>query len=434
VKLWPGRSPATLVGKTAATLTAVLLTFQLVVLVVVATATVFLPMARRSADDMAALMVLSAQTWVELPPEARKDFADSLAKNHDLWLSKVNTPLPDNRPFLPYLHLLESALAERVGVPIHIKVTYWENQWMWAEIPISQQIIRIGFTLDRLGIRLMLALALVIIACVILAPLTALLLARSIAQPLVRLAEAAARVGEGLTPELLPESGPTELAVLGTTFNRMARQVKELMDNRTTLLAGISHDLRTPLARLRLGLEMMPENANPALIARMERDMEEMNLLIGEFLELAQGLGQEEKRSVDLAALLGDLTQDTALECRAQPPCIKEVAPVALRRILSNLIENALRYGDGKPVSIACDCAEGSARISVFDRGPGIPPDQTEKVFRPFYRLESSRNSATGGSGLGLAIARQLADANGWKIELLAREGGGTEARLTIPG
>ena len=308
-------------------------------------------------------MVLSAQTWVELPSETRRDFEDELAKSHDLWLFKVSAPLPDEGQFLPYLQLLESALTERVGVPIHVKVTHWEKQWMWAEIPIGGQMIRIGFTLDRLGIHPLLA----------------------------------------------------------------------LMDNRTTLLAGISHDLRTPLARLRLGLAMMPENANPALIARMERDMEEMNRLIGGFLELAQGLGQEEERPVDLAALLGDLAQGTALEWRAQPPCIRAVAPVALRRILSNLIENALRYGGGKPVSIALDCAEEWARISVFDRGPGIPPDQAEKVFRPFYRLDSSRSSATGGSGLGLAIARQLADANGWKIELLAREGGGTEARLTIP-
>lgn len=431
MKLWPGR-PATLFGRTAATLTAVLLAFQLVVLVV-AVATVFMPMARRSADDLAALMVLSAQTWVELPPETRRDFEDELAKSHDLWLFKVDAPLPDEGQFLPYLRLLESALTERVGMPIHVKITHWEQQWMWAEIPIGGQMIRIGFTLDRLGIHPMLALVLVMAAGVVLVPLTALVLARRIARPLARLADAAARVGEGQTPELLPESGPAELAALAATFNRMVRQVKALMDNRTTLLAGISHDLRTPMARLRLGLEMMPENANPALIARMECDMEEMNRLIGGFLELAQGLGQEEKRPVDLVALLGDLAQGTVLEWRAQPPCIREVAPVALRRILSNMIENALRYGGGKPVSMACDCAEESARISVFDRGPGIPPDQAEKVFRPFYRLESSRSSATGGSGLGLAIARQLADANGWKIELLAREGGGTEARLTIP-
>jgi len=432
MKFWPGW-PATLFGRTAATLTAILLVFQLVVLMV-AVATVFLPMARRSADDLAALMVLSAQTWVELPPETRKDFLDELAKSHDLWLFKVDTPLPDEGRFLPYLQLLESALTERVGMPIHVKITHWEKQWMWAEIPIGGQMIRIGFTLDRLGVHPMLALVLVIVVGMILVPLTALVLARRIARPLARLADAAARVGEGLTPDLLPESGPTELAALAATFNRMVRQVKALMDNRTTLLAGISHDLRTPLARLRLGLEMMPENANPALIARMERDLEEMNRLIGGFLELAQGLGQEEKRPVDLAALLGDLAQDMALEWRAQPPCIREVAPVALRRICANLIENALRYSGGEPVGMACECAEGWSRISVFDRGPGIPPDQAEEVFRPFYRLESSRSSATGGSGLGLAIARQLADANGWKIELLAREGGGTEARLTIPG
>lgn len=432
MKLWPGR-PVTLFGKTVTALTVVMLTFQLVVLVVVAV-TVFLPMARRSADDLAALMVLSAQTWVELPPETRRDFEDELAKSHNLWLFKAYSPLPDESQFLPYLHFLENALTERVGTTIHVKVTHWEKQWMWAEIPIGGQMIRIGFTLDRLGVRPMLALVLVIVAGVILIPMTALVLARRISRPLALLADAAARVGEGLTPELLPESGPAELAALAAAFNRMARQVKELMDNRTTLLAGISHDLRTPLARLRIALEMMPENAKPTLIARMERDMEEMNQLIGGFLELAQGLGQEEKQPVDLAILLGDLAQDAGLGWRAPPPCIREVAPVALRRILSNLIENALRYGGGEPVSMACDCAGGGASISILDRGPGIPLNQVEEVFRPFHRLESSRSSATGGSGLGLAIARQLADANGWKIELLAREGGGTEARLTIPG
>ena len=106
---------------------------------------------------------------------------------------------------------------------------------------------------------------------------------------------------------------------------------------------------------------------------------------------------------------------------------------MALRRILTNLLGNAVRYGAGQPVIIELTCDEEAAVIHVLDRGPGIPPDQVESVFRPFYRLEASRSTATGGSGLGLAIARQLADANRWKIELLPREGGGTEARLTIP-
>lgn len=106
---------------------------------------------------------------------------------------------------------------------------------------------------------------------------------------------------------------------------------------------------------------------------------------------------------------------------------------MAIRRILANLIENGARYGAGKPVTVACRCHADATVIQILDRGPGIPADQAENVFRPFYRLESSRSSATGGSGLGLAIARQLADANGWQIQLLPREGGGTEARLVIP-
>jgi two-component system osmolarity sensor histidine kinase EnvZ len=112
---------------------------------------------------------------------------------------------------------------------------------------------------------------------------------------------------------------------------------------------------------------------------------------------------------------------------------VHEAGATALRRILANLIENALRYGDGKPILLSCVCERETTLISVLDRGPGIPPEQVEAVFRPFYRLETSRSKATGGSGLGLAIARQLAEANGWRIQLLPRVGGGTEARLSLP-
>jgi two-component system, OmpR family, osmolarity sensor histidine kinase EnvZ len=106
------------------------------------------------------------------------------------------------------------------------------------------------------------------------------------------------------------------------------------------------------------------------------------------------------------------------------------VGQMALRRIISNLLSNALRYGNGKAIELACRCSQEELEISVLDRGPGIPPAEVENVFRPFYRLESSRSVTTGGSGLGLAIAKQLADVNGWKLELLPRAGGGTEARL----
>lgn len=123
-----------------------------------------------------------------------------------------------------------------------------------------------------------------------------------------------------------------------------------------------------------------------------------------------------------------------AVELTTRGPCTRPVGPLALRRILGNLISNAVRYGGGRPVEIECECGGGESVIRILDRGPGIPPAEIENVFRPFYRLESSRNAATGGSGLGLAVAQQLANANGWRIVLAPRPGGGTEARLTIPG
>ncbi len=430
------RRPETLFGKTAATIAFSLIVMQLLALGV-AFFTVLLPLAQRSADDLAALIMLSAQTWVELPPDARQDFKDELARSHGLWLVEAEAPLPDGGQHLPYLQLLEDALERRAGRPIHVKVTAREERWFWAEISAGGQSIRIGFPQQRLSPQPILALGLVLSIGTLLTVLTALLLVRRLSLPLGRLTQAAAGVGRGETPEPLPETGPVELATLARAFNRMTQQVRELLDNRTTLLAGISHDLRTPLARLRLALEMLAEKPTPALISRMGRDLEEMNRMIGEFLDLARGLQQEEKQRVDIGELLGQAVADARaggalIQWAPAAPCHSDCRPGALRRILDNLIQNAVRYGGADPVTVECDCDGGNITLRVLDRGPGIAPDQLEAVFRPFYRIESSRSGATGGSGLGLAIARQLADANGWQIKLLVREGGGTEARLSL--
>lgn len=432
-----GRKSHSLFRSTATTVALALIVFQLITLVVTAYF-IMLPMARRSADDLAALMVLSAQTWVELPPQTRADFGLELAKKHHLWLFDTTTILPDDERYFPYLTLLENALEARTGESIRIKTTEWEQTWFWAEIHTGGKLIRIGFPRDQLGIQPPLALLLVLAATIALTLITAVILARRITRPLERLSEAARHVGQGDIPEALPESGPEELANLARAFNQMALQVQELLANRTTLLAGISHDLRTPLARMRLAVEMLPENANPKIIARLQNDLEEMNRLIGEFLAFSRGLEKEAAQENDLNHMLQELADNAGsggaeISFRPQGNCLRTVGYMALRRILANLIGNAVRYGADKAVEIECDCADKITVIRVLDRGPGIPPEQTENVFQPFYRLESSRNSATGGSGLGLAIARQLADINGWKIELLPREGGGTEARLTIP-
>ncbi len=434
----PHAKRSSLFRHTAVTVASALIVIQLVVFSVSAYY-ILLPMARRSADDLAALIVLSAQTWVELPPQTRGDFELELARKHNLWLFEADSALPDSDHYQPYLALLEQALSARAGATIHIKATHWDDTWYWAEISTGGKQIRIGFPQDRLGMQLPVALVLAMVATILLTLITAIILARRITRPLERMAEAARHVGLGNIPASLPETGAGELAELARTFNHMALQVRSLLANRTNLLAGISHDLRTPLARMSIALEMLPENADPKIVARLRNDVEEMNRLIGEFLAFSRGLEKEATEELDLCLLLRELADNAAVEggrveLHTQAPCLRSVGPMAVRRILGNLIGNAVRYGAGHAVDIACECGADAAVVRILDRGPGIPPDEVENVFRPFYRLESSRSAATGGSGLGLAIARQLAEVNGWHIALLPRAGGGTEARLTIPG
>lgn len=399
---------------------------------------IVLPMARRSTDDLAALMVLSAQTWVELPPQTRPDFELELARQHNLWLLDSTTKLPDFDHHIPYLMLLEDALETRTGKVTHTKVTEFGKTWYWEEFSIDEHHISIGFPQDRLGVQSPLALTLIMVATIVLALITAIILARRITRPLQNMAEAARHVGLGNTPEKLAEDGALELAELAHTFNNMAQQVQLLLANRTTLLAGISHDLRTPLARMRLALEMLPENADPKIVTRLKNDVDEMNRLIGEFLNFSRGLEKEISQPVDLNELLQGLVDNTMREgiavlWRPVQQCKVNIGQMALRRIVGNLLSNAVRYGTGNPIELICECGEIVTVIRILDRGPGIPAEELENVFRPFYRLESSRSTATGGSGLGLAIAKQLAEVNGWEVVLLARAGGGTEARLTIP-
>lgn len=431
------RSSRSLFRSTATTVALALFLFQFIVI----SATVnyvMLPMAKRSADDLSALLVLSAQTWVELPPETRKDFELELISKHQFMVFEDLPPLPARTGFLPYLNLLDSALSERTGGQLSVKVTELETTWFWAEIPAGGKLIRIGFPKERLDMDPPMMLMLALVALLVLTLVTALILARRITEPLSQLSLAAKRVGEGELPESLPHTNIKELSGLATTFKQMAFQVRELLAGRTVMLAGISHDLRTPLARMRLAIEMLPEDADPKLVVRLQHDIEYMDKLIGEFLALSRDMQKETTEEIDIAGLLQELADDLRLQgAKVEWVPVGHVlcaaGPISLRRVLSNLLGNAHRYGAGNPIAIELESNEGPIVIRILDRGPGIPASELEQVFRPFYRLESSRNHDTGGTGLGLAIARQLCDANGWVIELLARSGGGTEARLKIP-
>ena len=422
--------------RTALTLAAAFVLLMLVVFGAIAYY-VTVPLGRQATQDLAALMVLSAQTWAELPPATRDDFERELKEHHGLIVQAARTPPPDHTSYLPYRMLLEQALTERLGFTVPVRTTR-DPEFYWADIPAGSHTLRVGFARDRIGAQPPYALATIFAALFVIVITTALLLARRLTLPLTRLARATQAVGSGQVPEPLPATGPAELAQLARAFNRMSQDVRELLANRTTLLAGVSHDLRTPLARLRLAVELLPRDTDPGLVAGLQHDLEAMDALLGQYLELARGMVEEAIETLDLRELVDAVVVDArraGAEVRWSPgatPVLCAVRPRALGRILTNLLDNARRYGGGREIEVECTSEEGQAMIRVLDRGPGISEAERDAVFRPFHRLERARSAAGGGSGLGLAIAQQLADANHWLIALAGRPDGGTVASVRM--
>ena len=258
---------------------------------------------------------------------------------------------------------------------------------------------------------------------------------RQATRPLRALAEAADALGPDMRPVRLPERGPSEVLRSVRAFNAMQGRIAGYVDERVRILAAISHDLQTPITRMRLRVDTMTEGVAQE---RLQSDLRELEDLVRDGIGFARSLhgAGEEVRTVDLDARLDSLVLDyhdagrqVSLAGRAGIPVATR--PRALRRIVCNLVDNALKFGGSAAIAVARGA--GTVEIRVSDDGPGIPPDKLEAVFEPFYRLEASRNRDTGGSGLGLAIARQLALSMQGTLSLHNRPEGGLEARLVLP-
>lgn len=386
------------------------------------------PIARQSANDEAALLVLSAQTWVELPPAARPYFELELAENHDLIISSDPRDLDIATLSQPYLSLVQDQLAERLGEPV---LLLEGDELIWLDVDMGGHRLQIGFSPGRRDIEPLYIGIIIFGLGAAIVFLTSLYIVQRITRPLVAAADRVEsfRGGEDFDP--LPESGPRELVSLARNFNTMAREISALLSNRTTLLAGISHDLRTPLTRMRLALELLPDNVEPRLIERFERNLEAMDSLIGDALRFARGTG-EPTQKVKVVPFIEDVVDgyDASIPFTVLPGTSAEMelslAPGALKRVLTNLISNAQQHGEG--VSVQLDGSE----VHVLDQGAGIPDEYKEQVFQPFFRLDSSRSSVTGGSGLGLAIVMQLCQAHGWRVRIEDPPGGGTDVVVSL--
>jgi two-component system osmolarity sensor histidine kinase EnvZ len=399
------------------------------------------PLGQRATDDLASIVTHAAETWDSLPLSRREAFEEQMHKKHHLVLTSNNKSLPDTTSLLPYLNFFKNSLRKQLGHESAIKTSTDINgeEWFWVDIPVSTGTLRFGFPRSRIGVKPSVAFFVLLITGFILTVITAALLTRRLTVTIERLYHAAQLVGKGQWPDPVPEEGPKELEVLAREFNRMSIQVRELLANRTVLLAGISHDLRTPLTQIQLALEMLPdEGGDKHLMSGIRRDLESVNRLIGQALEVNLELDQQEKEPVVIASILDPIVEAAKqggqeINWQSKLSRVFTLNTLALQRIISNLLENALRYGEGKPISIDCSCNKKYLTIQVADQGGGIPEAEREAVFQPFFRLEKSRNSKMGGSGLGLAIVRQLANTNGWTVQLSERTGGGTCATLVIP-
>jgi two-component system osmolarity sensor histidine kinase EnvZ len=347
-------------------------------------------------------------------------------------LLEIVEPLPND----PFIRLVAEKIREQLGQETLITINHLGVPGLWISFSIDQDeywVVIPRFLTERpfpwqwFGWAALVALLSLGGAYVI---------AARINRPLRFLVKAADRISHGEQPPRLPEEGAEEMREVLRTFNEMSEALARLDSERTLLLAGISHDLRTPLARLRLAVEMLPDDVGEATRGGMIQDITDMDNIINQFLDFVRGVEGEAMQLVDINALIQSVTERHAragreVELHLSSDYKVPLRPLAIHRLISNLIDNAFAYGKGK-VAVTTRITAGYIVISVMDNGPGIPENQISRLLRPFERMDTARGNE-GGSGLGLAIADRIAKLHKGKLELRNRPEGGLEARLSLP-
>jgi len=393
------------------------------------------PRTRQMAQLVVSVVNLTRAAVLSAAPEWRNALLSELAESEGLRVQMADDsdelkPLPIRPPGLRMM--AEKARAslggntrfavERNGVEALWVSFFIGNEEFWValprervEHPVSQVLLIWG------GVVLALAL------------LGAYFIARQVARPLKLLAQAAQQVGQRATPQALPERGAQEIVAVSRAFNQMSADLAADERERALVLAGISHDLRTPLARVRLAAEL---SADESLRNGLVTDVEQMDAVIRQFLDYARLDENEVAVSTDLQALVREIVQTFAAQAKSLTLDLPPVPPLAVRplllkRALSNLLDNAVKYGGGE-IAVRLGREGDRVVLAVEDRGAGIPAAQREAAKRPFMRLESARSDATG-SGLGLAIVERAMRLHGGEFHLEERAGGGLVAMLVLP-
>ena len=345
-----------------------------------------------------------------------------------------NQPLPSPLP-KPFFNLLDRSLSneirKQIGLPFWID-TVGRSSLIEIRIQMGDAVLRVlarrsaaYASNSHIFLVWMLVTSIVLLSI-------AIAFLRNQIRPILRLAKAAENLGKGRMVEFRP-SGALEVRRAGYAFLEMKRRIERTIEQRTTMLNGVSHDLRTVLTRFKLSLALLPEGPESR---DMDTDIGEMSRMLDAYLAFARGDTGEASAAIDMGALLDELRSDAERNGRATQIDIAgettvTVRPDAFKRCLANLVGNAQRYG--KRIQLQAVRDARFLTVHVDDDGPGIPASQREDVFRPFFRLDESRNQDEGHTGLGLAIARDIARSHGGDIQLFDSALGGLRASVRIP-
>jgi len=392
---------------------------------------VTLRLARNLAGDIASVITLLRQD-----PGNSESIFDMAAEHMEMRVHvKTGDILPNTPPDESGLmeRALVRAMREYVGKPFQID-THSLDRNVVIRIQMTDGVLIVVTTRKRLFSSTTYIFVLWMVGTAMILFGVAVVFMRNQVKPIRRLALAADTFGKGRdAPSFKPE-GAQEVRQAATAFIAMRDRIQRQITQRTEMLAGVSHDLRTPLTRMKLQLELLGDREG---VADLKGDVEEMEYMLEGYLAFARGEGSETPRPTSLTALLGDVVAQArrkggdAIDLHTESEITMPIRPAAMKRCVTNLIDNALRYADH--VSVRAGRLGDAVDISVDDEGPGIPEDRRDDVFKPFFRLENSRNPVTGGVGLGLTIARDVLRGHGGDIQLSASPSGGLRARLRLP-
>jgi len=372
-----------------------------------------------------------------LPPGAEREFMERLAEKEGIRIFPASGDEP-GRPAgdRPGMHMFRERIKGLFGEDTEVFVRPGEPGVLWVRLRAGTRQYWVAFPRNRVERDNTDALLYWMLAGVGIAILATALIAWRLNRPLTRIAQAAEHLGKGGDPQPVPETGPSEVRAVARAFNRMKDSLKAEERERTTFLAGISHDLRTPLARLRLDVEMLEGRVEPGTQKGMVEDIEDMNAIIDQFIDYARSEATEAFAPVDASSLAKDCAERAArdgadVRCELADVPVLMLRPLAMQRLVDNLLQNAAKHGGGE-ILVRTASAGREVTISVLDRGPGIPPGEIERLKEPFTRRDEAR-SGKSGAGLGLAIVARVAKAHGARFDLAPREGGGLAATVAFP-